>query len=519
MTSISLRKSRTAPCGPGSPAAGAPDDGRRHFGATLLTARGVLFFWAVYGLCHALVRLSLSSALSLDESRAAELVEPLAFGYEARQPPLYEWLLWMSQQLFGRGIASHLVLRYALIAALGYAAFAAIRGAVRDVRWAALGSLSFVGSYSAGWVFQTWGTQTLLLCIAGFVTLLAMVRYLDRPSLRTAAWLGVAMGFGLQSKFGYLLYLAALLLSVLTVPDLRRRLAHPRLLLSAAIALAIIAPYAAWLVEVRGDLAHAVATAMITTTGSHLHRAAVGLWRLAVAVPLFLLPWLAIVGALAMPLFSRPRRACGEVVDAARLATRSMGFALLLAAAGVAAFGVTNMGDRYMHAILIVAPVAVFAWIDRSEGAQKLIPRFTAAFLAIAVVILAVDFLKGVDNPLTRRAKWSESIPYAELAAALDARGLAEGTIVAPSILVAGNLQALLPHARVTSTASFRVLPRPRRPAYDLSCIVVVLADQAPPDLAGPQRLELTGPPSILGAPRVSVFWWATLDPRSPSCE
>jgi hypothetical protein len=173
-----------------------------------------------------------------------------------------------------------------------------------------------------------------------------------------------------------------------------------------------------------------------------------------------------------------------------------------------------------MHAVLIVAPVSVFGWIDRSEGAQKLVPRFTAAFLAIAVAVLAINFLKGVDTPLTRRAKWSESIPYAELARTLEAQGLAEGTIVAPSILVAGNLRALLPHARVTSTASFRVVPQPRRPADDLSCVLVVLADQAPADMdmAGPQRLELRGAPSILGAPRVSVFWWAKLDPRSPRC-
>ena len=80
----------------------------------LLSLRGVIAFWAVYGVAHAVLRLSISRTLTLDDSRASELVQTLSLGYQLRQPPLYEWLLWLSQRAFGSGIESHLAERWDL---------------------------------------------------------------------------------------------------------------------------------------------------------------------------------------------------------------------------------------------------------------------------------------------------------------------------------------------------------------------------------------------------------------------
>jgi hypothetical protein len=66
----------------------------------------VLVFWILYGIVHSALRLSISRTLTLDDARANELAQTLSLGYQLRQPPLYEWLLWFSQRFFGPGIES-----------------------------------------------------------------------------------------------------------------------------------------------------------------------------------------------------------------------------------------------------------------------------------------------------------------------------------------------------------------------------------------------------------------------------
>jgi hypothetical protein len=79
--------------------------------SALLSFRGVLLFWFVYGLAHAGLRLGVSRTLTIDDARANELTQTFAWGYQIRQPPLYEWLLWCVQQFLGPGIESHLFVR------------------------------------------------------------------------------------------------------------------------------------------------------------------------------------------------------------------------------------------------------------------------------------------------------------------------------------------------------------------------------------------------------------------------
>ena len=51
----------------------------------------LLLAWAAG---HALLRLFLSSTLTADDAREAVLAQTLQWGYQARQPPLYNWLVW-----------------------------------------------------------------------------------------------------------------------------------------------------------------------------------------------------------------------------------------------------------------------------------------------------------------------------------------------------------------------------------------------------------------------------------------
>ena len=61
----------------------------------------VLSAGLLYCLLHATLRLALSSNLPQDDVTANILAQTLEPGYLPRQPPLYEWLLWMVQRVAG----------------------------------------------------------------------------------------------------------------------------------------------------------------------------------------------------------------------------------------------------------------------------------------------------------------------------------------------------------------------------------------------------------------------------------
>ena len=134
----------------------------------LLTRRGVVAFWLLYALSFVLMLWAVSPGRTLQDALSAELLQNhLAGGYQLRNPPLYEWLLWSVQRLVGTGPLSYLLLRYALIAAIGILFYVALRRAVPDARLAAAFSLSLLLFYWFGWEAHHSVSHTLVLLVAG----------------------------------------------------------------------------------------------------------------------------------------------------------------------------------------------------------------------------------------------------------------------------------------------------------------------------------------------------------------
>lgn len=484
----------------------------------------MLAFWIAYGIAHAALRLSVSRTLTIDDARANELTQNFALGYQVRQPPLYEWILWSVQQVLGPGLESHLVVRYSLIALIGVATFGAVQAAVKDARWAAAASLSLVFTYPVGWTFHEWATQTLLLCAACMLTVHAALLFFERPGAWRAAILGGALAFGLYAKFSFPLFAGGLLLAALSLKETRQRLADARLLIALAVAALAFSPYLVWLWQVQGDVVSDLSGHLVKSEQSHAARAAYGLWRLLVSVVTFLLPWLAVVALAAPQAFLRAPAGAPPPSLAERLVLRAMILAALAAAAGIAAAGATNIAARYMHPILFVAPVYVFARVARLAADRVQPAQFAALAAAVALVILGVRFVAVTDNPLTRGASRGLLIPYAGLADALAARGLDRGTVASPDVREAGNLRAFLPHLRVVAGDSLRVRRPPLRGEAASCTLVWAEGDEAGArhmagaPLAAAERIEIAARPAGLLASRAATWFALRLDPQSPAC-
>jgi len=492
--------------------------------AALLSFRGVLAFWIVYGVAHALLRLTMTRTLTIDDARANELTQTLAFGYQLRQPPLYEWLLWCVQQVLGAGIESHLLVRYSLIALLGLATFGAVKAAVKDDRWAAAASLSLAFAYPVAWTFHEWATQTIVLSVACMLTMHAAIRWFEAPGLRAAIFLGVAFALGALSKFSYPLFLGGLLLAALSMRDTRAGLADLRLLVAIAIAGLALAPYALWVLQMRGDVVADLSSHLVANEWSHARRAAYGLWRLAVSIPTFLLPWILVVALIAPAAFVRARADALAPSLGERLSLRTMLFAAALAAGGIVALGATNIAARYMHPILIVAPVFVFARVARLAAGEVRLRQFAATALIFAVFVFGFRFVAATDNPVTRVLERRLLIPYAELAEGLEAQGIRDGTAISPSVREAGNLRAFIPELRVIARDSLRVERPPRRASDDRSCVLVwadgqagIARGMAPFDPADVKQIDVVASSGIVAA-RPTTWFVVSLDPQSQAC-
>ncbi|HET9718294.1 MAG TPA: glycosyltransferase family 39 protein [Pseudolabrys sp.] len=507
------------------PAGGSPNSLQSRFLARLLTGQGVFVFWLVFGIVHAVYRFSYSGTLALDDSRASELVQSFAWGYQARQPPIYEWMLWCLQQVLGTGILSFLVLRFSLFAALGCAIYMATTHAVRDRRFAALASLSICANYQIGWSFLESGTQSIVLSLTCFCTFDAIMRFASQRSLRHAAWLGFAVGAGFLSKHSYALTLLGMTLAALTLPKLRDRLYSRRLLLSAPIAFLIVSPYVIWLAQAHGDVVASSEDTLITMHAPHLVRSMHGFGKLMVSLVTFSTPWIIVMAVFAPAAFRRAP-AAPPPTTAERLAGRTIGICVTLAAMGILAIGATNIGERYMYPLLIMGPLYMLARIERCAGSETLIERLGTFLVCSAAIVFVVRVFSVIDIRVMQPDPYHTLVAYDRLAEELKVRGLVEGSAFVPDVRIAGNLRAVLPGLRVITADSFRLQCPPARPAD--SRVGFALWDSSDDDprvtalvpLSGQsrERISIEGRHSILGGRRVQTWTLVRLDANALAC-
>jgi hypothetical protein len=74
---------------------------------------GVVSLGVLYGLVYSTLRLSISHNLPVDDVKSNVYTQTLELGYVPKQPPLYEWLLWLVQHVTGPTLPSFLILNTA----------------------------------------------------------------------------------------------------------------------------------------------------------------------------------------------------------------------------------------------------------------------------------------------------------------------------------------------------------------------------------------------------------------------
>ncbi|MEO3435371.1 glycosyltransferase family 39 protein [Inquilinus sp. CAU 1745] len=425
----------------------APEESR--VVAWLLSPRGVLVVFALYSLAHFGLRLVLSPTLGLDDAEQAMFSQELLAGYRFRQPPFYTWLVWFSVAAFGLNLFSLFLVKYLILFA-GYAAFLfAARRWIGDDRRAALATYSLLLIYVFAYYLHHDLTHTVVVATMIGVAFHALALAIDRGRWGDFAYLGLALGGGILSKYNFGLFIACAALAAVFVPAIRPRLYRPRALLSLGIFLAIAVPYLVWVYRHDYSFQNLTQDVVHAADGvSYLSKVGEGLLELPLKLLEFPQPFLVIVLATFPAMLLPGRYSRDDAGGKGRFLALHMIVGVALLVASVLFFGATQFKARWFHPVLMALPLYMFARIDDRALSRRRIAAFLGIVSAVTLFIFAARVV--VDRVAPHHCGSCRTyLPFADVADDLAALGFDGGTVVMKNFHIGGNLRLLWPETRL----------------------------------------------------------------------
>ena len=475
VTPASAHAQAVAPAVPALP----PDERAK---GLLIVLAGVLLYVAL----HMGFRLLASSTLGEDDTRDQLLAQELRLGYDPRQPPLYDWVLYAVQQVTGPNLLSFLTIKYAALTATAVFLYLAACRILADRLWAVLTVESLALIYQISWRYHEGFTHEVLAMTAVAATLWAFLRLHDRGSLGDHALFGLIAGLGLLTEPNYFVFQLCLWGAVALDPAVRRRVLRPSLGLSATLAAAIAAPFALWVAH---DPAHWREIFQPSAHG-HLRDMLIGL-KDAVRGPFMYLSPLIVILPLAFPGFLRTAAADLSALwhDPATnwgrldlMVARATLLGLVFSVLGAVTLGIGGYAMHVLMPLYVASVIWLFAIAQRSRSGSRRLKIFAVIALLIAVVAFNARMANMfILDPVCNKCRWG--IPYAELAREMRKAGVGDrATIVTAGHELGGNLRQHFPQARIILGDDATRLPPG---AGGLGDITVVVTDAAPDDRRG----------------------------------
>src|SRR5690606_16254725 len=125
--------------------------------------------------------------------------------------------------------------------------FLSARLVLEDERRAALAALALFTIPQLAWESQRALSHTVIAVALAAATLYVALHLLRAGKPVLYALLGACIGLGTLSKYNYILFVVAMLLAALSIAPLRARLRSPWIILTLAVAGALLLPHLAWL--------------------------------------------------------------------------------------------------------------------------------------------------------------------------------------------------------------------------------------------------------------------------------
>lgn len=358
-------------------------------------AAGVIVLYCV---AYSVNRLLISPSMELSEAEQFLDAQAFSFGYN-QQAPLYSWIAGLISLLFGMNIVTLTAVKYSLLFLLYFFFFLI----VRDF-WDSKKSLLITGSLL---LFPTYSyelhrdlTHTILVSLMAVITCYIYIRAVREAKTLYYLLAGISIGLGILSKYNFIFFLAALLLSSLSCREGRRVVFDRRIFLSILLVILVVLPHLVWLAQenfLSVDYALARSRAGESATNSLFNIfSVVGFSYLEVL--LFFL----FFGFFFHRYFSMNGNKDNQLLRLFRLLV----FYGLMVPLSVAFFLQScNFSSRWLAPVLFTLPLAMFSLISMDTGKVEFrFFRYLCLFVAIAVLAVRtfVGFFPDVAGKVER---------------------------------------------------------------------------------------------------------------------
>lgn len=407
------------------------------------TGAALAVWLGLYLLLHAAIRLIFSDSIQLDDAEQVVLGQELALGYDIPQPPLYTWIYWALSQWLGVGLPTLTLIKYAMIAAMFVVLWKIACFLFEQTVWRVAVVLAYLLLQIFAWQMHVGFTHTVLMMLACAMTFHGLLLLTQANTWLTAAYLALAMTVGLLAKYGYHLYLLALLIAAFTDKDWRSRLLSPKPALALVVALALAAPYHVWLYQHREWIAHAVANKFHGE-----HQVAIGWLQPLLAVLEYLLP------LLPMMFWFEPRFLQRLMIKSPLspqlLLARFHWVVLILLLLAVMSANLSYFKARWMTPFLFLTPFWLLVNLQQSglKSAFRIIGTATTVSLLIMIGRIG-DFL--VSPHLGRQDR--VHLPVVKALQQLPESCRQAEVVMTPNNFIAAHVLSLWPDKAVYSQA------------------------------------------------------------------
>ncbi|MDP5062138.1 MAG: glycosyltransferase family 39 protein [Maribacter sp.] len=186
------------------------------------------------------------SALELEDAEQAYYSQWLRWGYDD-QPPLYTWLQYGLNSIFGVGKIAFSMLRGLLFAGtlLMLHRFTKIRIKDANISKLAVLALVFIPVYIDFTFRRLSHTSLLCLCVVSSYYVIHLL--VQRKSILNFLLLGFVVGVGIMAKYNYAFFLVTFVVVALWDEKLRAIILNPKILLSVLVSVLLIGRHVYWL--------------------------------------------------------------------------------------------------------------------------------------------------------------------------------------------------------------------------------------------------------------------------------
>ncbi|MEP7210889.1 MAG: glycosyltransferase family 39 protein, partial [Alphaproteobacteria bacterium] len=212
-----------------------------------LDRSAVIFLIFMVCLTNWTIRVLIAPVYTVEEADQLLMSQSFHFGYEARQPPMIAWICALATKAAGVSPPVVFGVKYVLLWVALTFYYLSARNVLSKpgVSAAAVGAWAL--TFYIGWGVHEdlFGAVALMACLS--LTLHALSRILAWRRNRDWTYLGISIGLGLLTHHLYIVFPMAMIAAIFLSPFFRDAVKPIRLIVALAIAAAMYAPYAIWL--------------------------------------------------------------------------------------------------------------------------------------------------------------------------------------------------------------------------------------------------------------------------------